>query len=129
MKYRVNVTGRFGEGWKEGDIVDMDFESARVPLQQGEISEHKEVSGGLIGHPPECSPATAEELQKEIDKRLDEKVPDIYLGDLPEVHCVTCKTKTIAKGMNASKGKSGWYAKGICSVCEGKVSKKVKLDA
>lgn len=28
---------RFGEGWKIGDVVAMDWESARVPLEEGSV--------------------------------------------------------------------------------------------
>lgn len=37
MKYKVLVDNRFGEGWQSGDIVEMDENSARVPLERGEI--------------------------------------------------------------------------------------------
>lgn len=36
-KYKILVSGRFMEGWKPGDIVDMDDEAARVPLEEGAI--------------------------------------------------------------------------------------------
>lgn len=39
MKYKILTTNkyRWGEGWLYGDIVEMDMEAARVPLQKGEI--------------------------------------------------------------------------------------------
>lgn len=42
MKYKVLVNGRFGEGWKAGDIVAMDDEAARVPLEEGAIEPYDE---------------------------------------------------------------------------------------
>lgn len=42
MKYRVLVNNRFGEGWKAGDVVDMDYEAARVPLQEKAIEIYRE---------------------------------------------------------------------------------------
>ncbi|MFA6790195.1 MAG: C2H2-type zinc finger protein [Parcubacteria group bacterium] len=44
MKYRILTTkgSRWGEGWQYGDIVEMDFPAARVPLMNGEIEEVKE---------------------------------------------------------------------------------------
>ena len=42
MKYRV-LTNRFAE-WNEGDIADMDWEAARVPLELGEIEPYEENS-------------------------------------------------------------------------------------
>lgn len=42
MKYQI-IKGRFGEGWKPGDIVDMDFQAARVRLEVGDIVKAEEV--------------------------------------------------------------------------------------
>lgn len=44
MKYRILTTkgSRWGEGWQFGDIVEMDFPAARVPLMNKEIEEVKE---------------------------------------------------------------------------------------
>lgn len=41
MKYRI-LKGKFGEGWKPGDIVDMDFRAARVRQETGDIEIYKE---------------------------------------------------------------------------------------
>jgi hypothetical protein len=41
MKYLIKK-GRWGEGWKPGDIVAMDFQAARVRLEVGDIVEYKE---------------------------------------------------------------------------------------
>ena len=37
MKVRVIEPQRFGEGWKKDQIVDMDAEAARVPLEKGYV--------------------------------------------------------------------------------------------
>ena len=39
MKFRIltHDRGRWGEGWQFGDIVDIDHEAARVPLENREI--------------------------------------------------------------------------------------------
>jgi len=45
MKFKIltHDRQRFGEGWQFGDIVDMDLEAARVPLENKEIEEFTEV--------------------------------------------------------------------------------------
>ena len=44
MKFKIltHDNNRWGEGWKFGDIVDMDYEAARVPLENGEIEPFTE---------------------------------------------------------------------------------------
>jgi hypothetical protein len=44
MKYKILTTSvsRWGEGWQFGDIVDIDNDAARVPLQNGEITLYVE---------------------------------------------------------------------------------------
>lgn len=37
MKYKVLVNNRFGEGWQEGDIIEMDDNAAKIPLEEGSI--------------------------------------------------------------------------------------------
>ena len=41
MKYKI-IKGRFGEGWKPGDVVDMDFNAARVRVEDGDIEPYRE---------------------------------------------------------------------------------------
>lgn len=55
-KVKVLVDGRFGEGWKTGDIVDMDDNAARVPLEEGAIEIYKE----------EVKEAVKEEVKEEF---------------------------------------------------------------
>lgn len=45
MKYRIltKESGRWGEGWKYGDIVALDDIASRVPLINGEIEIYTEV--------------------------------------------------------------------------------------
>lgn len=36
-KFKVLLNGRFGEGWKTGDIIEMDWNAARVPVEEGAL--------------------------------------------------------------------------------------------
>ena len=82
--YRVLKSGRFGEGWKAGEIVPMDWEAARVPLEEGSIElvsydkPEPEVEktfkcecgksfknqGGLNLHQRRCKASKAQSLEK-----------------------------------------------------------------
>ena len=58
MKYKI-IKGRFGEGWKPGDIVDIDFAASRVRLEVGDIEVYKEpevTSCGELAKPEESKP-------------------------------------------------------------------------
>lgn len=123
------VNHRFGEGWKAGDIVDMDYESARVPLQEGAIVEISEAMADVEEYEVSAS-ATVGPAQ--VIDMTDAPVPPVhtvFLGDVEDVYCMTCKKKTVATSMTAEQKKRGWYAKGKCGVCDGNVSKKVALPA
>lgn len=83
--YRVLKNGRFGEGWAAGDVVPMDWEAARVPLEEGSIElvsyekpvkeEVKEFKcecgksfknqGGLNLHKRRCKVSKAPSVEKE----------------------------------------------------------------
>lgn len=41
MKYMVK-SGRWGEGWKPGDVIDIDLDAAKVRLELGELVEVKD---------------------------------------------------------------------------------------
>lgn len=55
------IIPRFGEGWKTGEIVAMDYEAARVPLEQGEVELYEE------------KPAQPKEAKKPAKKRTAKK--------------------------------------------------------
>ena len=40
--FKVLKDRRFGEGWKIGDVVEMDDQAALVPLQEGDIERYFE---------------------------------------------------------------------------------------
>ncbi len=41
-KYKVMGDGLFGEGWKTGDIIEMDTHAAEVRVHKGELEEVKD---------------------------------------------------------------------------------------
>lgn len=52
MRYRILINGRFGEGWKKGEIVAIDDEAARVPLEEGVIEPVEDEPRKKMGRPP-----------------------------------------------------------------------------
>jgi phosphorylcholine metabolism protein LicD len=71
MKYKVLVDNRFGEGWKKGDIVEMDENSARVPLDEGSIARF-----GEEGEEIEIEKDKIEEIEVE-DKNLEDNSDEL----------------------------------------------------
>jgi len=51
-KYKI-IKGKFGEGWKPGDIVAMDFRAARVRQEIGDIELYKEPVESRVATPTE----------------------------------------------------------------------------
>lgn len=77
MSYRILTVSnsRWGEGWKYGDIVEMDFEAARVPLQKHEIEP-------------------VEEFKKEVVAEVKEEKKEEPTGEFVCVVCQkVCKNK------------------------------------
>ncbi len=35
--YRVTRNNAFGEGWRQGEIIEMDYQAARVRLEEGDL--------------------------------------------------------------------------------------------
>jgi hypothetical protein len=68
MKFRIinSEPGRWGEGWVNGDIVDLDWQAAKVALESGEIEIYEENSNGV--------PASDEKDEKSGTKSAKVKV-------------------------------------------------------
>jgi len=53
MKVRILQNNRFSEGWKVGDIVEMDREAAKIPLKEGSIELETKITPIFTGKLPE----------------------------------------------------------------------------
>jgi len=73
MKYKILTTSvsRWGEGWQFGDIVDIDNDAARVPLQNGEITPYVEEVNELAC--PSCGKVCKNKTGLAAHKRNCEK--------------------------------------------------------
>lgn len=70
MKFRIinSKDGRWGEGWKNGDIVDMDWAAAKVALEVGEIEIYEENSNGFPVRPEESYTGSVAGPQDALDR-------------------------------------------------------------
>lgn len=71
------VGGRWGEGWKPGDVINIDLDAAKIRLELGELVEVKD--GKIVEKPVEVK----EEVEEVVEVK-SAAVPEMVTQEVVE---------------------------------------------
>lgn len=97
MSYYRVLGGNWGEGYKPGDIIELDFEAAKKRLEDGDV----EVYNGVV---PKKIEVASVEVSKETPIEVSKETPVEVQSKVEKYFCVLCNKEHFPVG----RGKKMW---------------------